>query len=634
MLQIIRNRVKGWLAFVIVGLLIIPFAFWGINYYFDQGVELSAASVNGEKISLRDYQRSYQSVRQQWQSLAAGNFQDGIEDLLKQQAINSVVQRELLKQTNKSLGLRIGNAQVKEIISGIQYFQGIDGFDQVLYENALSQLGFTPSSFEAQIRQDAMAEQLQSVVTGSVFITAAEVLRFATLINQTRDFSYAVLSSNEIKENIAVSNQDIERYYEQDEQQFQIPERVSLAYVVLSLDKIAEAIAVDEADLLAYYEANKALYSIEEQRKIKQIMVSFATGSSDDIAGAEATANEIYALLSAGQSFAELAAQYADNQGVTVEFSEFGFLTRGVLEAELDDAAFALTAGEFSEPIRSQYGLHIVEVDEITGVETSGFDSMREEILKDYKQGEAEKRFYDLGDQLAALAFEQPDSLDDVAAELELKIQGSDFFSREEPGPGIISDPKIISAGFSDEVLLNGNNSEVIELDNNRLVVLRVREHQPEMKKPLAEVRERIITRIKYERASEQVREQGEAILAELKAGKGKAESASAQGLEWRAAKGVKRDDAGINRAILSQAFRLAGPVDGQVFSGGVSLANGDYALISVNNVNQPTADAVTAEARQAIRSQLERQQANAAWSLFLKDIRADADVLIYSESL
>ena len=635
MLQIIRNRVKGWLAFVIVGLLIIPFAFWGINYYFDQGVALSAASVNGEKISLPDYQRSYQSIRQQWQSMTDGNFQDGMEDLLKQQAMNKVVQRELLQQVGKSLGLRVGNAKVREVIDGIQYFQGLDGFDQRLYESALSQSGFTPSSFESQVRQDVMVEQLQSAVAGAAFITEAEVLRFARLKNQKRDVSYAVLSSDALKENMQVSDEDIKRYYAQDEQQFQVPEKVSLAYLVLSLDKIAEAIAVDESELFAYYEANKALYSVEEQRKINQIMIGFAEeASADDMARAEALATEIYALLSAGRGFAELAEQYAEQQDMAVEFSEFGFLTRGILEAELDEVAFALATGEFSEPTRSKSGLHIIGVEEVRGVETSGFDSIRKEIEKDYKQGEAEKRFYDLGEQLAALAFERPDALDDVAAALELEIQYSDFFSRNDPGAGIVSDARIVTASFSDEVLLHGNNSEVIELDNNRLVVLRVREHQPEMKKPLSEVRERILTRIKYEAASEQVRRQGEAILAELQAGRDKAAIASEQGLKWQDAEGISRDDTVIDRSILRQAFRLARPADGRVFSGGVALANGDYALITVNDVEQPTAEAIAEEERQSIRAQLERLQANAAWSLFLRDIREHADVTVYSESL
>ena len=627
--------VKGWLAFVIVGLLIIPFAFWGINYYFDQGGELSAATVNGEDISLRDYQRTYQSIRQQWQSISGGNFQEGIDAMLKQQAVENIVQRELLKQTNKDVGLRVSDAQVRKTIDSIDYFRGIDGFDQRLYESALSQLGFTPASFEAQIRQDAMADQLQSAVTGTAFVTDDEVFRFASLKNQTRDISYTIFSSNELKETIEVSDEDIESYYQKDNSEFQEPEKVSISYVVLSLDKISEAISVDESDLLAYYEANKAIYSVEEQRKIKQLMVSFPDDSSDaDREKTEAIAAEIHGFLSAGQSFEDVANQYLDKEDVSVEFSEFGFLTRGILEGEVDETAFALAAGEFSQPIRSEVGLHIVSVDEIKGVETSGFDSIREEVENDYKSGEAEKRFYDLSDQLASMAFEQPDTLEVLSTELELEIQNSDLFSRNQPGAGIISDPKIVTASFSDEVLLNGNNSDVIELDENRNVVLRIKQHQPEMKKPLAEVRERILTRIKYERASEQVRKQGEAILAEIREGKDKAEIADKHALEWQEATGVKRDDAGIDRTILTTAFRLASPKDGQVFSGGVSLASGDYVVVRLNAVQEPARDSFETEEISAIRAQLERLQANSNWALFLKDIREEAKVTIYSESL
>lgn len=635
MLQTIRKLVSGWLAVVIVALLIIPFAFWGINYYFEQGGEITIASVNGEKINQVDYQRTYQSIRQQWQSISGGNFQEGIETMLKQQALDNLVQRELMKQSNKAAGLRVGNNEVRQAINELQYFQGIAGFDQAIYESALRQAGFTPAGFEAQVRQDLMSGQLQNAVTGSAFVTEEEVMHFASLKNQTRDISYVLLSSNKIKESMEVAEQDIEDYYDKDATQFQEPERVSISYVVLSLEKIAEAIAVDDSDLLAYYEANKGLYSTEEQRKIKQLMVGLdEEADAAQTEKVEAIAAEIHGFLSAGQSFEDVAAQYADSQDINVEFSEFGFLTRGILEKEIDDVAFEMAAGEFSEPVKSKFGFHVLAVDEIKAVESSGFDSIREEVEGDYKQNEAERRFYELSDQLAAMAFEQPDDLELAASELELDIQQSELFSRNEPGPGIISDPRVVSASFSEDVLLNGNNSDVIELDNNRSIVVRVREHLPETKKPLSEVRERIVTRIKYERASEQVRDQGEEILAELKAGKDKAEMASEHSIEWLEATGLARDNAAIDRSILKSAFRLARPAEDKPTMGGTALANGDYAVILVHAVQEPEQDKIAAEELDVIRTQLQRMVANNNWSQFNKDIKEQADIVIYSDSL
>lgn len=635
MLLKIRDLVSGWIAAVIVGILIIPFALWGVNSYFGQGINALALAIDGTEVTLQEYQRAHQNLRQQWQSLIGGSVPAEQEEALKQRTLDNLIERELLRQVNTSIGVRVSNTQVAEAIKNLEPFQGLDGFDSVIYEQSIAQLGYSPAGFEEQMRQDMTSMQLQSALVNSVFVTKAEAQNIAMLKEQIRDISYATLSTDALKDDLEINDEQINAYYDQQGQQFMEPERVRIAYVDLSLQKIAGDIEVNEDDISSYYEANKQNYDIEEQRKFEQLFISTGENASEEVlTRAKDVAQAMYELIKAGATFEEAKQQVDTDAVVTVELSEHDFMTRGIMEPEVDEVMFNLTEGDVGEPIVSASGVQIIRVVKVKGGVANTFENVREEVEQEYRQSLAEKEYFELADQLTALAFEHPDTLDIVSEELNLTVLETALFSRQWQGNELLRNPKILSTSFSEDVLIGGNNSEPIEVEDNRLIVLRVVEHVVEKKKPLEEVRERIIARLKFEQASELAKKQGNEIIAALREGTGKEDVANQHGFEWKEATGIKRDEAGVDRSILKVAFRLGRPQEEQPVYGGDGLISGDYAVIIVNRVRDADVSGLKDENITPISNQLRRVRATDTWMQFVKSLREEADIQVYSNNL
>lgn len=633
MLLAIRDQVKGWLAVVIFALLIIPFAFWGVNYYFDQSGGVAALEVNGEEISLADYRRAYQGLREQWQALSGGPVPEEAEPLLKEQTLENLVQTELFRQTGRQLGLRVSDQEVWDAIQQLPSMNDENGFSPELFSFAASQVGLTPEGFKEQLRQDLASRQLQEALLGTDFVTDAEVSAFARLQNQRRDFSYAVLSSDELKESHEPTEEEIEARYQEADDRYMEPEKVSIAYLVLSLAKIAEEVYLEPGEAEDWFNDNRRDYEVEETRKVRQLIVKTPESASEEaLSAAQDKAQALFERVKAGQAFEDVVV--TDLADASVEFSEFGFLTRGALEPEVEEVVFAMAAGEIAEPVRSKDGFHIMAVDEIHDGTNVDFSELRTEVEEDLRQDKARKQLYELTDRLATLTYENPDTLEVASEDLELTIQRSDFISREEPGVGIVAEPRVLAAAFSDEVLLQGNNSDVIELDDDRHIALRTLEHREAQKKPLEQVRDQIVTRLKFELARDKTRERGELIQEKLREGRSQGELAAEFGLDWKDAMNTARDNESVNRAVLRAAFKAGRPVAGQPRFNGAALGTGDYALVIVRAVTENEAAAMDQDERDQLRLQLQEVSALSVWEGFTQSLQTGADVEIYEETL
>ncbi len=634
MLLAIRNQVKGWVAVLIFTIMIIPFAFWGINYYFDQSGGVIAIDVNGEEITLADYQRAYQNMRQQWQSISGNPVQEEMEPLLKKQTADGLVQTELLKQTGKKAGLYVGDWEVWQAIQQIPAFNDDNGFNASLFEIAANQSGLTPAGFKAQIKQDIAVEQLRNAFFATDFVTQSEVSVYSGITHQRRDFSYIILSSDELKETIEPTDEQVQSDYE-NASRYMEPEKVRIAYLVLSMARVAEEVYLEEGELESYFSENKRNYEVEETRKVKQILIKLPEEPSEEMVDEmKAKAEELYALVKEGEQFEEVVVNNSGAHGDSIEFSEFGFLTKGVLEAEVDEVVFTLAEGGISEPVQSRVGFHVMAVDEIKGGTEATLEDLREEIEQDLREEKAGKQLYELTDRLATLTYENPDTLEIAAEELGLEMQQSDFISREDPGVGIVSEPGVVTAAFSEEVMLQENNSELIELDNDRYIVLRLLDHQPTRKQPLEDVRDEIITRIKYEQARDRTKEKGEMILAKLDEGQSKDDLALEFSLDWKTATGVTQDDGNVNRAVLRTAFKAGIPDAGEPRFDGASLGTGDYTVVIVYSVTEADKEALDKEELDAVRGQLLQTNASTTWIEFNSNLQANADVTVYEETL
>ena len=634
MLQAIRDQLKGWVAVVIFSILIIPFAFWGVNYYFEQSGGVIALEVNGEEISLADFQRAYQDMRQQWQAMSGGPVTEEAEPLIKQRVTEDLVQVELLQQAGRQAGLYVGDADAWETIRQIPVFNDDNGFNMMMFEVAASQSGMTPAGFLERIKQDMAVEQLRTALLATDFVTQSEMTGYAGMLHQTRDLSYALLSSDELKEAIEVTDEQVQDYYEH-AGRFMEPERVRIAYLVLSQAKVAEEVYLEEGELESWFEDNKENYEVEETRRVRQILVKLPEEPSEEHREQmREIAGQLYALVEQGEDWERVVVDHAGGHEDAVEFSEFGFLSKGALEPEVEDVVFAMDSGTTSEPIPSPLGFHIMAVDEIQGGTQADLENIRDEVEQDLREEKAAQQLYDLTDRLASLTYENPDTLEVAAEALGLEIQTSDYLSREDPGAGIVSEPAVIAAAFSDEALLEENNSELLELENGRYLVLRVLERLPAVKKSLAEVRDEITTRLKFEQARDQTRERGEAVLEQLREGESKDDLALEFALDWNSAEAVTQDDESINRAVLRSAFRAGIPdASGPVYDG-ASMGSGDYAVVIVHSVSQADPDVMEDEQLDAVRGQLLQMQVTAAWEAYNENLQVGADITVYQELL
>ena len=634
MLQMIRDQVKGWLAVVIFTIMIIPFAFWGINYYFEQSGGIIAIEVNGEEITLADFQRAYQDMRAQWQSMSGSPVREETEPLIKQRVTEDLIQDELLGQAGKKAGLYVSDEEAWQLIRQIPAFNDDNGFNMAMFEVTASQNGLTPPGFLAMIKEDMAIDQLRSAVVTTEFVTQPEVSGYSGILFQDRDLSYAMLSSDELKETIEPTDEEIQAYYEH-EGRFMEPERVRIGYLVLSLAKIAEEVYLEDGELEAYFDDNRQNYQVEGTRKVKQILVNLPEEPAEEtVEEMKAKATELYELVLQGENWEDVVVNHSGQYEDVIEFSEFGFLTKGAMEEEVDEVVFSMQEGEISEPVQSRLGFHIMSVDEIQEGTDATLDTRREEVEQDLRREKAEQQLYELTDRLAGLTYENPDTLEVAAEELGLELQSSDYLSREDPGAGIVSESGVMAAAFSDEVLLEENNSELLELENDRYMVLRVLDHLPAFKTSMGEVRDEIVTRLKFEQARDRTREKGETILEQLRQGKSKEDLAQEFSLEWITAQGVNQDDESVNRAVLRSAFRAGVPENDQAIFDGTSLGTGDYAVIIVHSVSKADSDEIETEELDVVRGQLLQARAASAWAGFNESLQAEADITIYEESL
>lgn len=631
LMQKIRNWATGWVAGAILGLIIITFAVWGINFA-DQGSEPVVASVNGKDIKLRQFQQAYNNFREQMQKYTGKSLASGEETLLKKQTLDKLIQDEIINQATVDNGLQISDTTIRKTVRGIEVFNNENGFDRDAYERGVMQLGMTPAMFEQQLRLELMANQLQSAVTNSAFVSEKEAVKLTKITKQTRDIFYVVLPAEELKDSIVVNDDDITEYYNTTSQGLSDAEQVKVAYLDLSVEKLAEGIDASEEELRTYYDNNKDKYDVKEQRKLKIIDFKLAPDAVDeDVEAAFKKAGEIRDLIASGVSFIEIAEKHDEGSKPEMLLSEHGYLVRGVLPKEVDEAVFSMDEGELSDVIRSDSGLHIFRVDGIKGGSKNTFENVSEVVEKDYKRSEAEFKYFDLADKLVTLTYEHVDTLEVAAEAIGIEIQESDYFSRDNAG-GIFEDPKVLAASFDEEAIKTGHNSAALELKNNQIVVLQVREHLPAKKKPLADVKGQITQILKSRKASILQKEKGQKILELLKQGSNPEQVAEVIGVEWTQADAVTRDDVSVNRTILRTAFKLPKPGKSGFTYDGTAVGREDYAVVTVSNVTYP--DTLLDEDIDNIKSMLLQSKASSEWASIVDDLKDRASISINSNNL
>jgi peptidyl-prolyl cis-trans isomerase D len=644
MLQSINDNAQGWLAWLIVIFISIPFAFWGIETYLHPTPKTVVAEVNGVELSQYDFKDQVNQRKRQLQAMMQNQNIDlsFMEQQIRQSTLKQMIDQEVLRQAAINSGLRINDALLVRNIQSFPDFQENGVFSQKRYEQLL---GNRAASFETKLRLGMLTGQIREGVIRSSIFTDYEQQLYTRIEKQQRLISYLIVPRSRFKDLVSISDAEIEAHYQKYAKQYMTPEKVSIEYVELSKKDLVSSEALDEETLKNYYEERKASFTKPGQWKARHILIQVAPNA--DTAKKEAAqkkAQEILAKIPAGASFEELAKQFSDDPGSKSKGGDLGWFGPGIMVQPFEDALKAMKVGEVSNLVKSPFGFHIIKLDAVKPEKIRPFAEVRTQLAEEIQKESLESKFYGKVEELANLAYENPESLEVLKQSLNLESKTTGLFGRNGNQDYPISlNPKVIAAAFSNEVLKEGVNSEPVAIGEQDVVVLRVKDHEAAKAIPLNEVREKIISAIRQEKTQAQALALGKNLLEQIKE-KGDADlPAKTQNLSWSPAQWVERNDSKFDQPeIVADAFKLGRPAKDKALYHGIQLDNGDYALVAVLSVKDGVklttvqADKDSNKPNPGEQAILEQEQAIgfSEFNQLLSGLKAKAEIKDYSAKM
>ncbi len=549
MLEAIRERAQGWFAKIILALIAIPFALWGVDSYLkDAGNSVAVATVGDRDITRQEFDQELRQLREQGRNTDAPQ--------LRQAVLTALVNRSLELQQVEKAGLRVPDALVGELIRGAPMFLDNGQFSNPRYQEWLRQQNLSAPVFERRFRDNLLVQQLMSGVLAGVGVSRTSVEGVIRANEERRAVSVVELSAEGFLPRVAVTPADARAYYDGHQEEFKVPEQARLSYVVLSRASLEAQVEVSEAELKKFYEDHAAKYATPEERRARHILLNLPekAGEAEEKAvraKAEALVKDVRATPA---KFAELAKQNSQDPGSAAQGGDLGFFPRGGMVKAFDDAVFAMKPGEVSEPVRSPFGYHIIRLEAVKPATTKPFEAVRGELAMEVKRDKAGRQFAEAADAFGNLVYEQSDSLKPAADAYKLPILKSDWVARDGKVPPPLGHPKLIEAVFIEDVLKNGRNSEAVEVAPGVMVAARVEEYQPASIQPFERVAAALTEQLRRQKAREMAIKQGQAWLAELAQGKAVSE------LRWGASQDVSRLDHGTLKGekLLAAIFRAS----------------------------------------------------------------------------
>lgn len=624
MLQTIRDKVVGWMIWVVLLLVGVPFAFWGVDSFFLGGGDPVVAKVDGQKIYQSQFRNAYESRYQQLQQMLGENFRADMFDKARfeKAVLDDMVQETVLRQHAQDSGYRATDAALFAYLSTIPAFQKDGKFSTESYQEALARIGKTPQKFESDLRSAMEIEQMRAAVTETAFVTPVELAQAERLKSQERGLSYATFEPAQYASKLSITPEQVQQKYEASKSAYMAPERIKLAYVELSLATLPKAQPPSEDVLKVMYDAEKdGRFSTAEERKARHILVNFGADKS----AAKKKIEGLAAQLKQGKEFTEVASASSDDPGSKAQGGELGWVRRGQMVKEFEDALFGLSAGAISEPVETQFGWHLIKLDELKAPRVRPFSeaSVRQELIDLFQEREAQKRYQEYQEKMEQLAFENTSSLEPVAKALDLTVQTTDWFTRAG-GAGITANSAVKQAAFSPELLQDNENSKPLSLGEGRVAVVRKAEYEAPRQRALDEVKAEVEAALVADLTQAQATADADAVLGAAKGGKPLADAAKDKGVEIHAPGLVKRDTAGIEPAILGALFKLPRPAAGAASLGKATLPGGSIVVIALDSVQDT---ATPAEAVTTARNPLRDLLAGAEFNGYRKAVEQQISV-------
>jgi len=627
MLQDIREKFTGGIAIGILVLIGVPFLFFGINYNFTS--QSFAAKVDGSEIEVGLFEQAYRDQLDRnptWAQLPSE-----YRAQIRRSILDSMIRDRLVDLYVVKRGYQISDEQVTAAIQRVPDFQVDGAFDKETYYTLLEQNGYDPARFEQSQRNSMREDQLRRAIGATAVVTPAEFRRYLNLIAEQRLVSLATFDSASIAADIEVTDELITAYYDNNPTMFLTEESVDVEFIEIRRDAVAATVEISEQALLEYYEDSENRYLQDEQRRARHILIL----SGDDKDAAEATATDLRARIEAGESFEDLAREYSADGGTAPQGGDLGVMTRSQRDDELGSAIFGMDVGAVEGPVESAFGFHVVRLDEILEQGPLPLEQVRGELLSELRDLEAEDGFRDLERKVSDALFDVVDIQDlrAIAASTGLEVQMVSGFTRAGGEP-IGSNQPAIDAIFDERVLINGEISEVIELDANRSALFKVTNHTEAARQPLDVVREQIASTVRIQEAESIILSSAAQLLSDVDAGAEFAAATEAAGATLSAPTLVSRNTTEMDPAVLSQIFLAKKPTVDALVLGQAANRDGGFTVFSLEAVLPGRPQAIPQEDRDASKVDLAQQAGLSDYVAFVASLYDNADIVISQDAL
>ena len=620
MLDAMRKLTTGWVAKLILGLITIPFALFGIDSYLNQaGGNVAVAKVGSDKISVQEYSNAIETVRNRMQSEGQKVDSAMLETpAFKQSVLDGLITRRLVNAEIHRANFKISDRQLSEHILAMPEFQDNGKFSEDLYQKTLVQNKLTATKFENSIRGDLVTQQARDGLARLVFVPKSVAALSLQLAHQKRDLSTAEIKTVAFLPQVKVTPEQVKAYYELHKDKLKVPEQVKVEFALLSAASLVAQMKVTDEEVKAFYDENSAKFQGDEQRQASHVLIGFGVGAKE--AEKAAAKDKILGILDQikknPKRFEELATKFSQDPGSATKGGDLGSFGRGAMVKPFEDAVFGMKVGQVSDVVESEFGYHIIRLDGISGA-SSSYESMKPQIKGELSWQKAQAKYAELTEEFSNAVYEQSGSLQPAAKKFNLQLQTSAWLSRED-GAKFFKNEKLMAMVFSDEVLKEKRNTEAVEVSPNNLVSARVLEYKAAAPRTFDEVKSGIEAVLKLEQAVKLAKEKGDTILAKLNAGETMKE------LEWTSPVTVSRKDAqGFTDPVMNRVYKL-NTIKLPAFGGFVD-ANRAYVFLQISGVS----DALAEDKQAKETAELEFDSAVAAEyvSAYGKSLKARANI-------
>ncbi|HEY7864518.1 MAG TPA: SurA N-terminal domain-containing protein [Psychromonas sp.] len=626
MLDKMREGAQGATAKIIIVVIILSFALAGVSSYLGGSNVDVAVVVNGEEISKATVEQAYQNERARLEQQYGEQFEllaatPDFNQQIRQQALQTVISERLLTQAINDMGLRIGDEQVKQEMRSMPEFQVDGNFNNEQYLSLLRRASYTPAQFSESVKQDLARRQLLTMVLGSEFSLPMEVDQANRLQAQKRVARVLTVNTDDFANTDPISEQEIATYYENNSQLFQTAEQVSVDYVVLDGSLLADEVTVSNDELENYYDLHASDYQRSEKRKVAHILLL------GDTEVAKEKAQAILSKLEKGADFTQLVAENSEDSYSAKNNGELDWFERGVMDPAFDDAAFQLSLEEpLSGVVKSQFGYHIIKLVDIQESKTLPLSEVTAQVEHAAKQEKMTDLYYELQQRLSEVAFEMPDNLDAAAKVVGGDVQHTELFSAAE-APEPLADNAVLKVVFDSGFREDRMNSDLIELSENKAIVVHINSYQGAALKPLADVSEQITEQLQAEKAHKNTEAFVKSLMVKLKAQEPIEKLLTEKKLAFSEPLTFTRDAPELDYRVVQAVFKLAKPTVQQATYDWVTTTAGDYALIELKSVHELAPELRNGDDIQKIEQRLQRLFSESTYQALTMALMANAEI-------